>query len=196
VIESLSRTMVKAIISNVTRLENEPHIDLTLAMGICRPAKMDDVVERGAETGVSSFLFYYSEKSYARYKDEVSSKNKSSRLKRVVKAAVKQSRRSLIPEIQDFALYTEILPKAKNFDLALVAESSPQSRPVDQVIVQSPDIKKIILLVGPESGLTDEEFDMAVEAGFKPVSLGTRRLRAESAGIIFPALVLNRLGDL
>jgi 16S rRNA (uracil1498-N3)-methyltransferase len=188
--------MVKAIISNVTRLENEPHIDLTLAMGICRPAKMDDVVEKGTETGVSSFLFYYSEKSYARYKDEVSSKSKSSRLKRVVKAAVKQSRRSLIPEISDFVLYTEILLEKKNYDLALVAESSSQSKSVDEVVAQSPDIKKIILIVGPESGLTDDEFDMAVEAGFKPVSLGMRRLRAETAGIIFPALVLNRLGDL
>jgi 16S rRNA (uracil1498-N3)-methyltransferase len=53
-----------------------------------------------------------------------------------------------------------------------------------------------LLLIGPESGLTDEEYNTAVEYGFKPVNLGVRRLRAETAGIILPALVLNRLGDL
>jgi 16S rRNA (uracil1498-N3)-methyltransferase len=188
--------MVKAIISSVTRLENEPHVDLTLAMGVCRPARMDEVVEKGTEIGISSFLFYYSEKSYARFGDEKSTRNKTARLVRVARAAAKQSKRTLIPEIREFILFAELLPLARDYHLALIAENKPESKSVEETILPSPDIGKLLLMVGPESGLTDDEFDMAVSAGFKPVSLGGRRLRAETAGIIFPALVLNRLGDL
>ena len=188
--------MVKAIISNITRLENEPHIDLTLAMGVCRPGKMDDVVEKGTEIGVSSFLFYYSEKSYSRFGDEKSTRNKTSRLVRVARAAAKQSRRALIPEIREFVLLSELLTLARDYDLALVAEARPEAKTVDEAVMSSTDTKKTLLLVGPESGLTDDEFDAAVDAGFRPVTLGVRRLRAETAGIVFPALVLNRLGDM
>ena len=60
VIESISASKVSGIISSTTRKENEPAINLTLAQGICRPAKMDLIVEKGTELGLSSFIFYLS----------------------------------------------------------------------------------------------------------------------------------------
>jgi 16S rRNA (uracil1498-N3)-methyltransferase len=196
VIESASPKIVKGLISNVTRLENEPHIDITLAMGICRPARMDEVVEGSTELGVSSFLFYFSEKSYLHEYDDNSVKRKITRLKRITRSAAKQSLRSVIPEIHDFVMFNDVIKLSVEYDIALVAESKSGSRPVDESVTPSTDTKKILLLIGPESGLTDDEYDSAVEYGFRPVNLGIRRLRAEIAGIIFPALVLNRLGDL
>ncbi len=187
---------VEAIISNITRRENEPICDMTMAMGICRPAKMDEIVERGTETGVSSFLFYYSDKSYAKMKDESSSVRKLPRLKRIAIAAAKQSKRSLIPKIIDFQTFSETIKLVSDYDFAVLAESRKLSKSIESVFVRNNDTKKVLLMVGPESGLSDDEFDAAVETGFVPVSLGPRRLRAETAGIIFPALVLNRLGDL
>ena len=196
VIESISGRIVKGIISNVTRLENEPYIDITLAMGICRPGKMDEVVERSTELGVSSFLFFFSGKSYLREYDENSVKRKITRLKKIARAAAKQSLRSVIPEILDFVMFNDIIKLSIEYDMALVAESKPGSKAVDETISPSANTKKLLLLIGPESGLTDDEYDTAVEYGFRPVNLGIRRLRAETVGIIFPALVLNRLGDL
>ena len=187
---------MKGIISNVTRLENEPYADITLAMGICRPAKMDEVVERGVELGVSSFLFYFSEKSYLQEYDENSVKRKISRLTRISRAASKQSLRSIVPEIRDFAMFNEVIKFSIDYDISLIAESKSGSDSIEKAVSPAPEIKKLLLLVGPESGLTDDEYNTAVEYGFKPVNLGIRRLRAETAGIILPALVLNRLGDL
>lgn len=196
VIESISGKIVKGIISNITRLENEPYVDITLAMGICRPAKLDEVVEKSTELGVSSFLFYFSEKSYLHNYDESSAGRKKARLKKIARAAAKQSLRSVIPEIQDFVMFKDVIRLSIDYDISLVAESKPGSKSVDETVSPSADTKKVLLLIGPESGLTDDEYDTAVEYGFKPVNLGIRRLRAETAGIIFPALVLNRLGDL
>ncbi len=165
-------------------------------MGICRPGKMDEVVEKSTELGVSSFLFYFSEKSYLHNYDENSVRRKIIRLKKIARAAAKQSLRSVIPEIRDFVMFKDVIRLSIDYDISLVAESKPGSKSVDETVSPSADTKKILLLIGPESGLTDEEYETAVEYGFSPINLGIRRLRAETAGIIFPALVLNRLGDL
>jgi 16S rRNA (uracil1498-N3)-methyltransferase len=187
---------VEGLVSNVTRLENEPFHNITLAMGICRPAEMDLIVEKGSEVGVSSFVFYYSEKSYARAKEDLSSARKISRLKRVARAAAKQSKRSIIPAIAPFGIYTEIMTIKGDHDQSLIAALHKSSKPMESVLNKSPDSKRILLLVGPPSGLSDDETKTAIDSGFIPVRLGPRRLRAETAGLVFPATVLHSLGDL
>jgi 16S rRNA (uracil1498-N3)-methyltransferase len=196
VIESLKGQTISGIVSNVTRLENEPYHHICLAMGICRPAKMDYIVEKGTEIGVSSFEFYYSEKSYAKIKEDLSSARKVSRLRRIITAAAKQSKRTLLPSVNEFKTYSEILALAGDFDLSLVAMERDPARPIEKTVGKSHEMKKILLLVGPESGLSDDEVDSALSSGFQPTSLGPRRLRAETAGVIFPALVLSHLGDI
>jgi len=196
VIESLAGSTIKGIISSTTRLENEPFHDICLAMGVCRPAKMDYIVEKCTEIGVSSFEFYYSEKSYARIREDLSSTRKISRLRRIIIAAVKQSRRSVIPKAAEFKTFTEILALSEKFDLSLAAVIHSSAAPIEKAIRKTHETKRILLLVGPESGLSDGEVDSARSAGFLPVSLGPRRLRAETAAVVFPTLVLNHLGDL
>ncbi|MEE9555309.1 MAG: RsmE family RNA methyltransferase [candidate division Zixibacteria bacterium] len=196
VIDSLSGANVKGIISNITRLENEPYHDICLAMGVCRPAKMDHIVEKCTEIGVSSFEFYYSEKSYSKIKKNLSSTRKVSRLRRIITAAAKQSKRSILPSVAEFKTYSEIVALSDKFDLSLAAVCRDSAKPIEKVIDKSGNSKKILLLVGPESGFSDDEIETASNAGFKTVSLGPRRLRAETAGIIFPTIVLNHLGDL
>jgi 16S rRNA (uracil1498-N3)-methyltransferase len=196
VIESVSGSTVTGLISNVTRLENEPFHHITLAMGICRPSKMDLIVEKGTEIGVSSFIFYYSEKSYLKIKGDSSSVRRISRLQKIVRAAAKQSKRSVIPSVMQFKTFAETLGVRGDYDRSLLADSSISSRTIEQAVRKSHDLKKLLLLIGPESGLTDDEISLAIDAGFSPVRLGPRRLRAETAGVIFPTLVLNYLGDL
>ena len=180
----------------VTRLENEPFHNITLAMGICRPSRMDFIVEKGTEIGVASFIFYYSEKSYLKMKGDSSSVRRISRLKKIVRAAAKQSKRSVIPSVMQFKTLAETLGIKGDFDLSLIAISNRSSRTMEQAVQKSHDLKRLFLLVGPESGFTDDEVSSAIDAGFLPVRLGPRRLRAETAGVLFPTLVLNHLGDL
>lgn len=195
VIEKIYGATVKGLISNITRLENEPFHHVCLAMGICRPAKMDFIVEKCTEIGVSSFLFYYSEKSYSQIKEDLSSARKVSRLRRIIRAAAKQSRRTIIPSVDEFKTFSEILGLSGGYDVSLAAILSDSAKPLEQAIERSHEKKKVLLLVGPESGLSDDEIDSSGAAGFIPVRLGPRRLRAETAGVVFPTLVLNYLGD-
>jgi 16S rRNA (uracil1498-N3)-methyltransferase len=157
---------------------------------------MDDIVEKGTETGVASFVFYFSEKAYSRVLEDQTTTRKIVRLEHVARAAAKQSRRSLIPAIEPLISFSDLLKMRIQYDLALVAAIHPHARPLGDQMREIANMKRIFLLVGPESGLTDEETEAAIAAGFAPVTFGPRRLRTETAGIIFPALVLNHLGDL
>jgi 16S rRNA (uracil1498-N3)-methyltransferase len=196
VIESIDKTSVTGIISSTTRLENEPFFSVTLAQGICRPNKMDEIVEKGTEIGIFGFIFYYSDKGYSRQQEDSSSSKKISRLARVARAAVKQSKRAIIPTINELVTFAQLLDLRKDYDLALVAHQSLESKPIDHYLEDTSAIRTILLLVGPESGLSETEFEACLRAGFLPAKLGPRRLRAETAAMIFPALILNRLGDL
>jgi 16S rRNA (uracil1498-N3)-methyltransferase len=196
VIESINKASITALIASTSRLENEPFFNVTLAQGICRPNKMDDIVEKGTEIGVSGFIFYFSDKAYSRQTEESSASRKTSRLVRIARSAAKQSKRSIIPNIADFVTFAQLLSLRKDFDLAPVAHQDPASKPVEHYLENTDAVRKILLLVGPESGLSESEFEACLNAGFMPTHLGPRRLRTETAAIIFPALILNRLGDL
>jgi len=89
-----------------------------------------------------------------------------------------------------------LIKKIGDFDLSLIAEKHQMAKSLSEYNFKSSEYKDVLLIVGPESGLSEDEVDLAVKTGIKPISLGSRRLRAETAGIIFPALVLNHLGDL
>ena len=128
--------------------------------------------------------------------EEPGTARKIIRLERVVKAAAKQCKRSLIPAVEPLMPFGDILRLRNEYDLALVGAINPKARPLADQIGGATNVKKFLLLVGPESGLTEDETMAAINAGFQPVSFGPRRLRTETAGIIFPALVLNLLGDL
>jgi 16S rRNA (uracil1498-N3)-methyltransferase len=194
VIESIDKKTISGIIAATTRLENEPFYQITLAQGLCRQGKMDDIVEKGTELGVASFVFFYSEKGYMNSDDAPHKRLK--RLDRVARAAAKQSKRSLIPSVSDPMPFSQMLRLRNQYDLSLAAVFHPDSRPVETYLEDMSAIKRILLAVGPESGCSDVETAACIEYGFLPVSLGPRRLRTETAGIVFPSLVLSRLGDL
>ena len=196
VIETISDSAVKGFITTITRLENEPFYQITLAQGICRPNKMHEIVERGTEIGVSDFIFYFSEKGYSKMQEESSSAKRVARLYRIARAAAKQSKRSIIPSVGELFTFREVLGLRNQFDVSIVAMLHPSAKPLESWLDKSQSIKKILIMVGPESGFSGAETSACLAAGLLPVSLGARRLRTETAGIIFPALVLSHLGDI
>jgi 16S rRNA (uracil1498-N3)-methyltransferase len=109
-------------------------------------------------------------------------------------AAMKQCRRSYLPEIAaplDFELF---LKEQNEDDVKLVFHPDSGGQALERINLQG-DIARVTVLVGPEAGLTADEMALAEEAGFLPVSLGPRILRTETAGPVATALVLQLLGE-
>jgi 16S rRNA (uracil1498-N3)-methyltransferase len=185
---------VQANILITTQNENEPRCKIALACGLCRPAKVDFIVEKGTELGVSKFYFYISEKTLA---DDIDMKTASKKLQRWQKlalSATKQSMRTVIPEIILSKKYTDMAALGSEYEIAFVADLSAATDPLMTVDKAKPS--SVILLVGPEAGLSEKELHLAYESSFMPVSLGPRRLRAETAAIAFTTIIMTLLGEL
>jgi len=193
-ITKLTLKKVTGEIINSTRLENEPLTKVTLAVGLCRPAKLDLVVEKGTELGVSRFIFFTSEKTLADDKANRSGSKKIPRWQKIAAAATKQSLRTIIPEISAPMHYDDITRMAIDYHLALIADMGHEPENLGELLKDSP--REILLLVGPEAGLSEREIQRALDAGFKPVKLGPRRLRAETAAILFTSLVMEQAGEI
>jgi len=194
VVESISGKKVTARIAATIRLENEPHSKIALATGLSRPAKIDFIIEKGTELGISNFYFFSSENSLIADGTEHFSARKLTRWNRLALAAAKQCLRTVIPEIHPPIRFAELLALRIDYDLALLADMAGDSISWNELFNNAP--REILLVIGPESGLTNQELELAHKAGFTSLKIGPRRLRAETAAIVFGALVMAAAGEL
>jgi 16S rRNA (uracil1498-N3)-methyltransferase len=121
-------------------------------------------------------------------------KAKVTRWRKVALASMKQCRRSYIPEVVMPTALPDFLEQHDVANTGLVFHPGKGSIALaDADLGQVP--KRVILLVGPESGFSDGEVEAAGEVGFAAISLGRRILRTETAGPAVVALVMARLGE-
>lgn len=189
IIENNPRKVIATIVGR-TWMENEPKCRIVLACGLCRGSKIDYIVEKGTELGVAEFRFFVSERTYI---DEIG-ESKVERWNKLAQSAAKQSMRTIIPRINHIVKFNEVLSVSGEYKLALMAEIGAKSKL--KVGVDSKYPESAILLVGPESGLSADEIGFAHKSGFVPVGLGPRRLRAETAAVVFVSVVMSQLGEL
>ncbi len=195
-VTSKGKDRVEGKILSRTRKENEPFTHLSLAQGLIKGVRMDLLVEKVTEIGVSSIIPLITERSLIKLEKGSKVISRVNRWKRIAISGMKQSLRSKLPEIQNPVSFNELLTKIKDYDLALIACQSRGSKSLKEILEGKKRLKEVLLLVGPESGFTQEELDSSLKSGIIPVSLGSRRLRSETAGQLFSALVLHELGDL
>ena len=195
-ITGTGKDWVQGRIISQTRKENEPFTELTLAQALIKGVRMDFLVEKVTEIGVSSIIPLITGKSLIKLEKDFKGVSRVNRWKRIAISGMKQSLRSKLPEIQNPVSFQELLTNVKDYDLALIACQTKKSKPLKRIFESNKRLKKVLLLVGPEGGFTQGELNLSFQSGIIPVSLGPRRLRSETAGIVFSSLVLNELGDL
>jgi 16S rRNA (uracil1498-N3)-methyltransferase len=101
------------------------------------------------------------------------------RIKKIVIAAMKQSGRAWLPRIDEVTPFKEIVPSLET-ELKYIAHLSHKSKPLARHYKRGRDV---VILVGPEGDFSDNEIMLGRENGLELVTLGTRRLRTETAGI-------------
>jgi 16S rRNA (uracil1498-N3)-methyltransferase len=191
-----SHNSLEAEILSRTRMENEPSCRVTLAQAVCRQERMDFLIEKATEIGVSSIIPILAERSVVRVTSPLQRKRKIERWQRIAVAAMKQSLRTVLPEIRDFTKFGDLLNESRRYDLCLTASLRKDSKNLGECRQLKKGLKDVLLIVGPEAGFSDNELSRAEAEGAVSISLGSRRLRAETAGVVFSSLVFHRLADL
>jgi 16S rRNA (uracil1498-N3)-methyltransferase len=164
----------------------ESKISITLAQGIAKGEKMDFIIQKATELGVSKFIPLITERSQVKHTAKVD------RWRKIAMSASEQSRRGKIPEISEPISFDSFM-QSPNAGIIFYEEET--ARHLKQALRGFKDSKEITLLIGPEGGFSKEEVMTAVEKGLIEVSLGPRILRTETAAINAISIIQYDLGD-
>ncbi len=168
----------------------EPTRRLTLALAVLKGDHFYQACGQATELGISEFLPVVTERTLGRY-----GPGRAERLRRVALAAVKSSMRSRLPEIPDQAVtLDELIQRICRYGQALFAWEECTGPGLAARLDR--EVRSLLILVGPEGGFTVPEAERLERAGFGPFSLGSRRLRAETAAAAVVAVGLELLGEL
>ena len=194
---SVGRDKVLVRVFSELRNFGEPVVRLTLAAGLSTASQFDTSVPKGTELGVTRFVPIISELSKIKFDDPKRATAKVKRLEKVALAAIKQCRRACCPRITaPMSLDQFLMETSNDIDTVnLVFHPSENSSYLEKELADSSP-RRVNMLIGPESGLSSAEQAMAIEAGYRMISLGSRILRTETAGPVVCALVMSLLNEL
>ncbi len=167
----------------------EPRVSLSLGLALLKGERMEWAVQKATEVGVCEILPVACARSVVRL-DEAGGAAKSQRWQKIAREAAEQCRRGRVPEVARPARLSSLLAHLAEFDCVLIADEV-DTTPL--AVALAPEAHRVLLLIGPEGGFAPDEVAAARAAGARPVSLGARILRAETAAVVGCALVLHEM---
>ncbi len=192
VILTVGKREVTARVQSASVLDNESPLRLTLAQGVARGEKMDLIVQKATELGVTRIVPLLTERSEVKL-DATRAEKRLAHWRAVAASACEQSGRARVPEVAPaIALDTWLrgLPDDGALHLALLPEGTQQAGALHFAPAGG------VLVVGPEGGLGSRDIVSLTEAGFQGLRLGPRILRTETAGLAALAALQALHGDI
>lgn len=191
IIINIDKKGVEVEVTKLIERNVESPINICLAQGIARGEKMDFIVQKAVELGVTTIFPLITERCNVRL-DNAREEKRLLHWQSVIISACEQSGRNRIPDISAPQSLSSWLPTV-NADMKLVLSPHVQNKlDANQLTAKS----TIILLIGPEGGLSDQEIKMSEMHGFLPLNLGPRVMRTETAGLAAVAVLQHLYGDL
>jgi len=179
--------------SSIRPSSGEPKIHVTLIQALAKGEKMDLVIQKGTEVGVSCFLPVLSERVVIDCSPDKLGRRRE-RWERIAQEAAKQARRGRRPKVEEVgSLVQAVSDSAREGPVLVLWEGA--EKPIKSVLKElaTSFVERIALVVGPEGGFSEREARQMEDLGGRLVSLGPRILRTETAGPVAGALVLYEL---
>ena len=194
-IEAIEEEEVTARILWVLDGNAELASDFTLFQGLPKGDKMEFIIQKCVELGVARIVPVNTKRTIVK----LDAKKEQARIKRwsgISESAAKQSGRGRIPEVTGVKSFAEALEEAKKLNMCLIpyelARDMAQTREVLSSIKPGMSVG---IFIGPEGGFEEEEVEQAEAAGARPITLGRRILRTETAGMAVLAMLVYLLEE-
>jgi len=174
----------------------EAPLEVVLYQGLPKGDKLDLVIQKSTELGVSRIVPVICERTIVRL-DQRKAAARHARWQRVAEEAAKQSRRMVVPVVAEPLAFIDAVAEITPDVLGIMPWEEEKSVGIKDILRGNKiNGKKTAVFIGPEGGFTPEEARLSRTAGVLPVSLGPRIMRTETAGIVAAAIILYELGDL
>ena len=180
-VSEIGKNEIECDIIDRQKSDTEPNINITLYQGLPKAAKMDYIIQKNTELGISKIVPAKLARCVVKLENKAAEDKKFERWQKIAVASAKQSGRGIVPEIGNPMTVDEIIEDVKDYDLVFVPyECEDQSR-LKKIVESAPDAKDIAFIIGPEGGFDISEIEKLKAAGIKTVTLGKRILRTETA---------------
>lgn len=182
---------VRAVLAEFAAAEREPPLAVTLAQGLPAADKMDWIVQKGVELGVAAFAPVVARRSVVRLSGE-RMERRVAHWQAVAVAACEQCGRNRVPAVSPLVDLPQFLgAPIEDNGIGLLLSPTGGARLAELQRPAGP----VTLLVGPEGGFEEGELLAIASAGYRPVTLGPRVLRTETAGMAAVAAMMALWGD-
>lgn len=165
----------------------EPNIDVTLFQAVPKLDKLEHIIQKTVELGVTRIVPVLTRRCVSR-PDEKDFAKKLPRLNKIAEEAAKQSGRGIIPEVMPIITYKKAVEQMRALDCTIILYEEEGGGSFADVDFEG--VKSVGLVIGSEGGFDSEETDIAVAAGAKRVWLGKRILRCETAPITAMSILM------
>ncbi len=173
-----------------------PSIKIILIQSILKGEKMDMLIQKVTELGVSKILPIISERTVVKFSEGRASL-KEKRWQSIAREAAQQSGRTELPEFMPITVFEDVFEKIGKIDLGLILWEGEHKNRLKAVFRNKDDgIKRLAVLIGPEGGFSEKEIESAKEKGFISVSMGDLILRAETAAITIIGILQYEVGNI
>ncbi|MCK0471601.1 16S rRNA (uracil(1498)-N(3))-methyltransferase [Halalkalibacter sp. APA_J-10(15)] len=185
-IKDMSDQQVIAVIDEAIQPNTELPIEVTIAQALPKADKLDWIIQKGTELGVHTFQPFAASRSIVKW-DRKKAMKKRERLEKIAKEAAEQAYREKIPYVADFIPFTELLKMVQHYDRTVIAYEEVAKEQdhtyFANTLQELTKGQRLLIIIGPEGGLSEEEVEKLQEQEAVPCSFGPRILRTETAAM-------------
>ena len=170
-----------------------------LFQGLPKGDKMEFIIQKMVELGVYEIMPVAMKRCVVKF-DAKKAATKTSRWQGIAEAAAKQSRRAIVPRVREVMSYQEALAYTEHIDVKLVPyemeemlDNASGMEGTRQIIDNLKPGQSVAVFIGPEGGFEECEIQKAIDCDMKPITLGRRILRTETAGMTVMAWIMYQL---
>lgn len=195
-IEEIQKEKIITKIIEKLQTSIESNVEIHLYQGLPKADKMELIIQKTTELGIHSITPVDMVRCVVKL-EEKDAKKKIERWQKIVEGAAKQSKRDIIPKIENKLKIKDMLEKINQYDIFIVAYEEETNNTLKQVLkeIENKNNYKIGILIGPEGGIDSKEIEILKENGAVVVTLGKRILRTETAPIAMVSNILYELED-
>ena len=192
-VSDVSDGQISLVVQKRQLSESEPKVKASIYMAFPKADKLEHVIQKSTELGVSEIIAFPSARCVSR-PDEKSLKKKLERWQKIAASAAEQSGRGVVPQVIVLGSYREALERAAKADLPILFYENERATTL-RMALEEKEYKTVSLLTGPEGGLEMREVEQAKDAGLHICTLGSRILRCETAPLCALSAVMYASGE-
>ncbi len=187
-IVSLQRRQVVVSINEYSPIDRESALHTRLVQALGKGERTEWALRKAVELGVTEIVPMVSERTQVKVKADKADQREK-RWRSLIIAACEQSGRTRLPQLRSMVTFADWVGRSTTGERLILDPRAEQGLKVDAAVTE------VELLVGPEGGFSDQEYQLACQNGYQPAALGPRILRTETAPLAVLALLQAQAGD-